>query len=98
MKTLFLLLAISVLFVGCDDRSKRKPEDPALHIMNNYPTIVVDMDHHQTEREDGTDPLKYSIRSSDGLILDTTGYQPKLAPQFAGKECNSIQFVMANDR
>ena len=98
MKTLILSLAINILFAGCEGRPTTKPYEPTVPPMNSYSAIVADMEHLMMKRADGADPLRYSIKSSGGVILDTTSYQPKLAPQFAGKECNSIQLVIANDR
>jgi hypothetical protein len=98
MKTPDLLLATCLLLVGCSDESKTTSSDSDSKPMYDYPTVLVDLEHHQTEREDGTEPKQYSIRPSEGLILDTSSYAPELAPQFEGMKCNSIQLVMGNDR
>lgn len=98
MKTHPLLLATCFLLFGCGDDSKTTRTDSEPQTMTEYPIILVDLEHHQTEREDGTEPKQYSIRPADGLILDTSSHRPELAPKFEGMACNSIQLVMGNDR
>jgi hypothetical protein len=66
--------------------------------MKNYPTIIADLDHYQVENEDGTEPQVYLIEPAECLILDTSAYQPGLPATFEGRECNSVQLLMGEDR
>ena len=43
--------------------------------LGGVPTIRVDNEHWQTERSDGSQPLRYYVPAADRIILDATGYQ-----------------------
>ncbi len=98
MKVFCVALGAVVLLTGCKEQKKDGEKAPEVSAMKDYPTIAVDLAHHQTERKDGTEPPSYPISPSGGMILDTGSYQPKLDPKSGEKECNSVQLIIGNDR
>ena len=52
--------------LGCTQESEH---------LDGVPTIRVDNEHWQTDRSDGSQPLRYQVPAADRIILDATGYQ-----------------------
>ena len=52
--------------------------------LDGVPTIRVDNEHWQTERSDGSQPLRYQVPAADRIILDAAGYQFSI-PAFLGR-------------
>lgn len=59
-------------------------------------TLIVDRDHLQMQRTDGTQPKTYAFPATALVSLDSSRYDVRLPAKLEGKSPNSIQLVMGN--
>jgi hypothetical protein len=59
-------------------------------------TLIVDRDHLQMQRTNGTQPKTYTFPVTASVSLDSSRYEVRLPAKLEAKTPNSIQLVLGN--